>query len=372
LEILRSQTSISQILKITADWLKNNLNAEEVYIGRKIFDAEGKAYIYWYVSSKHNSAVVEKFESEENGVTFDALKEIEDPQRVDADGNQLAHSPPKFIQVENVLREPRMKFYGVPKLGAYLSRAQKYKSYLHADVYKEGDEPNFKEEWIVFSCDTMGQARSFTKEEIDSFCQITAEVNLLIETLEKSIYLSETEKKTQRSAELTDFKSKLSAKVGEEEKSVASELESIVDELKEVKEHELRALYLTNLLLDNVELISSISSNLIPYPKSALAAFASALSLLGYGTTHIFNPATKAPSWDKTAVLLNSSTLESKLRDFSLTDVRFTSEATRILGQTTKSDAESSCPVAGLFFTWAEAVIAYYRAMDSVAKQQTS
>lgn len=39
--------------------------------------------------------------------------------------------PPEQVLVENVVRDPRIKFFGIPKLGAYLALPISYGSWLH-------------------------------------------------------------------------------------------------------------------------------------------------------------------------------------------------------------------------------------------------
>jgi hypothetical protein len=41
--------------------------------------------------------------------------------------------PPKYVHIENVIREPAMKFFGIPKLGAYLAVPVTYSTWLHPD-----------------------------------------------------------------------------------------------------------------------------------------------------------------------------------------------------------------------------------------------
>lgn len=40
--------------------------------------------------------------------------------------------PPEHVLVENVMRNPRVKFFGMPKLGSYLALPITYDSWLHA------------------------------------------------------------------------------------------------------------------------------------------------------------------------------------------------------------------------------------------------
>jgi len=42
---------------------------------------------------------------------------------------------PKFIYVKDVVREPRMHFYKVPRLGSYLAIKMEYDSCLYEEAF---------------------------------------------------------------------------------------------------------------------------------------------------------------------------------------------------------------------------------------------
>lgn len=47
------------------------------------------------------------------------------------DENEPELIPPEHVMVDNVVRDPRVKFFGIPKLGAYLALPITYGSWLH-------------------------------------------------------------------------------------------------------------------------------------------------------------------------------------------------------------------------------------------------
>lgn len=49
--------------------------------------------------------------------------------------------PPKHILIENVVRDPRVKFFGIPKLGSYLVVPATYSTWLQPG----GDKRFYKE-----------------------------------------------------------------------------------------------------------------------------------------------------------------------------------------------------------------------------------
>lgn len=45
--------------------------------------------------------------------------------------DELELIPPENVHVENVMRNPRVKVFGMPKLGSYLALPITYDSWLH-------------------------------------------------------------------------------------------------------------------------------------------------------------------------------------------------------------------------------------------------
>merc|ERR1719387_381075 len=73
------------------------------------------------------------------GITFDAWKLVEDENaEPDEDGNVPGPKAPDFVHVPNVIRQQRIKFFGIPKLGGYLAVPIAHKKYLHAGVFEGG------------------------------------------------------------------------------------------------------------------------------------------------------------------------------------------------------------------------------------------
>jgi hypothetical protein len=118
---------------------------------------------------------------ERQGVSFEAFKVPEVPESDEPppdDGQEtVAKGPPALLPlvINNVMRDKRVKFFGIPKLGAYVAIPFTYASIDHeaAVVYTpaEGDNPaSFalvrKDCQFLIGCDTIGVYRLFTNEEI--------------------------------------------------------------------------------------------------------------------------------------------------------------------------------------------------------------
>lgn len=423
---LHSQQNVTLVFQRFLEWICSTLDAQEAYIGRKCVDAQGNSIVHFVASSKHpESPVLDKFvvqstdEGDEDdvrrgvGVTFDVFKEVapmgEDGNpAVDAEGNPLPATPPKFVHVENVLRDPRVKFFGVPKLGALLTRAGQYKSYLHADVYNESnpEEPNVLEQWLVFSIDTMSQARTFTKKEIDRFRHATEFFLTTLEEKERALYMKDNERRVSSDEPLLrEFLVAFSAQVAVQEENLAAqlpappegeELSEAAQQQRAAKETELRLSFLTTLLVSHISTLSLASTQVVPFKAHVLTTFAAALELLGYSRRELYNPATSQPSWDKISPLLEETALSARLQAFEASLAGMTalaeadsssakglrairkalpataatiSQAKQTITEISKADVDAASPVASCFYLWVLAAIARAENLTSMADQ---
>ncbi|KAH7492493.1 uncharacterized protein KRP23_1400 [Phytophthora ramorum] len=422
---LHSEPSVAMVFQRFLEWICSTLDAEEAYVGRKCVDPQGNNAVHFVASSKNSkSSVVDKFVTQQTdgdeeevrrgvGVVFDVFKEVtpvgEDGNpAVDAEGNPLPAAPPKFVHVENVLREPRVKFFGVPKLGALLTRAGQYKSYLHADVLNESnpEEPNVLEQWLVFSIDTMGQARAFTKKEIDRFRHATEMFLTTLEEKERSLYMKDYERRVSSDEPLLrEFLVAFAAQVAVQEETLATqlpapaegeELSEAAQQQRAAKEAELRLAFLTTLLVSHIPTLALVSIRVVPFKPLVLTTFAIALELLGYSKRELYNPATNQPSWDKISPLLGEAMLKACLNAFetslstmgslaeadsaSATGLRairnalsanaaVVSQAKQALTEISKVDIDSASPVASCFYVWGLAVVARAENVTAMAEQ---
>ncbi|KAG7400162.1 hypothetical protein PHYBOEH_006701 [Phytophthora boehmeriae] len=418
---LHSEPSVYRVFHKFLQWLCTTLEAEEAYIGRKCADPQGNSVVHFVASSRpQDSKVVDKFvtqppDGEEDevrrglGVTFDVFKEVapvtEDGSPVlDAEGNPLPPASVKFVQVENVLRDPRVKFFGVPKLGALLTRAGQYKSYLHADVLNESnpEEPNVVEQSLVFSVDTMGQARAFTKAEAERFRHVTELFLTTLEEKERALYMKDFERGSSDEPILREFLVAFAAQVSVQEENLSTQLpppaegeevSEAAQQQRTAKEAELRLAFLTPLLTSHIPTLSMASARVLPFKLLVLSTFAVALELLGYTRPELYNPATNQPSWDKIAPLMEEAKLNERLEAFAasltsmealaavdsttangLRSIRNALPATPLaitqgkqtLGEITKADIDSASPIASCFYVWVQAVIARAEILTSM------
>jgi len=96
--------------------------------------------------------MIDKTLNKDQGLTFDVFKNIEEvkndePADDGEDGeegekkvaaNDLTEKLPPHILVPEVVREPRMHFYRVPRLGSYLAIRLEYDSCLFEEAFDLG------------------------------------------------------------------------------------------------------------------------------------------------------------------------------------------------------------------------------------------
>ncbi|GLE04403.1 hypothetical protein PINS_up013345 [Pythium insidiosum] len=293
---------------------------------------------------------------------------------MDADGNPLPPAVPRYLHVENVLREPRMKFFHVPKLGAYLTRGLKYKSFLHADVFNEAspEEPHIKDDaWLVVAADTMGQARAFTSHEIESFQRSSAQLVQRLEELERDLYRADAERKTtQDDVQLKEFGVAFASQIAVQEENLMLQMQSLPEEEKAIKESELRLAFHTYLLVTHAPTLAVASQRVVPFKPVALATFAAALTLLGHPRKTLLNPATQVPSWERIGPQLREELLKPVLEAFQPASMPSTADARQLLIGVTKADAEAENSIVGSLFAWVQAAIAHADQLEAAAERE--
>jgi len=151
-------------------------------------------------------------------VTFSVFTQLpEEPLPEDAPEDMPPPEPkfPEYLHIEDVLSTPGVKFFGVPKLGAYLAIPVRYTSGLHdlgigapveaekieGEESEEGEattstESNWyskvdKEIKLIIGLDTMGQARKFNQEEIQKATKYAAIIGEALNKAENALFEEE-------------------------------------------------------------------------------------------------------------------------------------------------------------------------------------
>nr|CCA19319.1 flagella associated protein putative [Albugo laibachii Nc14] len=313
--------TISMLYDVMLRWLVQHTSAQEAYIGKRRIDKDGSSTLWWIASSKQNKSLVinRTLKEDESPVTFGAFKKLNQETAEQTDQNSLNNQFPTFVHIENVLREPKMFFFGVPKIGAYLTRALSYRSHLHADVYNEVEpgSPHTKVETVIISMDTIGQADAFTAQDIDTYLFLT---DLFVERLEKiehRSYLTAIDQMEVKKVEWQNFLDAIQARISDYEEDILRNVQDLSENDKMEKESEMRFAFLTALFKENTKQLFKISSWSIP-PKSASASvIASCCALLGYPVFDINKSAYGKLEWSILASYFDKNGLQCKVEAIS-------------------------------------------------------
>ena len=83
---------------------------------------------------------MDKVLSKDEGLTFDVFKEVEVNAEAEenAPAEEVDPTLPRHVLVPEVVREPRIHFYQVPRLGSYLAIKLEYRSCLSTAAYDAG------------------------------------------------------------------------------------------------------------------------------------------------------------------------------------------------------------------------------------------
>ena len=153
-DTISKATDLSDHLQDLTDYLKRFTNASAVYIGKLVapkkrirdddddtahIDNDGDKIIHFSHSNEEHAFIVDTTLSKDNGLTFDVFKAKEVPEPVEGEEvKEKADEDPDHILIKEVVREPRIHFFTVPRLGSYLAIKLEYKSCLSVEAYNAG------------------------------------------------------------------------------------------------------------------------------------------------------------------------------------------------------------------------------------------
>jgi len=217
------QEVMDKVCKFTADHLK----VPACYIGvKKVINEVETLYYYSANNDVQSGKVVgqkltppagegEEDAPKRQGVSFEAFKvpeveAVEPPEDAPEDWAPPPPPGPQPVVIDNCMRDTRIKFYGIPKLGSFLAVPAVYASSDHtegivageAPVPEPGDVPEGEEPpppvepkaiWLpqktvtnslILCCDTVGSYRSFAKADIDTAKMLVEKMVTVFEALE--------------------------------------------------------------------------------------------------------------------------------------------------------------------------------------------
>jgi hypothetical protein len=176
------------VMNRTTQFLSEYLNVPAAYVGIVKVQGESESLNFYSANAGQEHCIGKKIikqpeDAEEipprSGLSFDAFKlpELPEPEEeeVGEDGEPVEPKPrpipkPSPLHIENVMRNPRIKFFGIPKLGAYVAIPLEYRSIDHeTGCTLQTDEETGESKYIqnpitvklIIGMDTIGKYRRF-------------------------------------------------------------------------------------------------------------------------------------------------------------------------------------------------------------------
>eukprot|EP00953_Heterococcus_sp_UTEX-ZZ885_P017722 9917-Heterococcus_DN1.PRE.3 len=255
----------------------------------------------------------------------------EDGVEVEVEEGEVELVPPKYVHIENVIREPAMKYYGIPKLGAYLAVPVTYSTWLHPDGVslvtvetepaadgdggEEDNDEDAKKAAVVVTTtsttttsdaaaaspytkktipaelalclDTMGQGRKFTKDDIALVQEWAARMSTALERIEHTLYESEVQlvplcTSTEGAAQLTALQGEASTAAVETAVAALGEAASATE--KATVEAATRYSLATACVNTHAAVLAAVSKRTLTPVPEALTSLNTSLALLGLKT----------------------------------------------------------------------------------------
>ena len=423
-ELLAAE-DVPALLGKTLELIKSATGASGVYLGRKA-ETLGEAPLpqIQYIAADAASAgmigqslVEEPDEGDEEGgpkgkgVTFDVWKlvEPEDPQP-DEEGNVPGPKAPDFVHVPNVIRDARVKFFGVPKLGGYLAVPISTNSYLQPTVFdveptdEEPADPDAEPDAepvvkrtpsnptvvsLVLALDRMSQGTGFTPDAITAAQKWAALLGRALEDSERRIFEAEAAaRKTEaddNAAKIEEIEQKNAAEAAAAEEKAAAEAEAaaaagaaeegaaeaeapppLSDEEQAVVAAQAKATALVAPVQYLQEQLLLCASYRIGPKAGPLSVLQAALCLLGTPTADMLDWG--LPNWDKTRQLITSDTFV-RIASFSAeTQSTKSTEELRAATEGVDGEALTKASVAySALFAWLQAALELKDAWDAAA-----
>lgn len=158
-------------LQTLTNYLKEHTNSTAVYIGKLVkpkktitdedddkahIDEGAQPQIQFVNSSSEHEFMVDKILKQDQGITYDLYRDggdegepaaeenAEEEEELNEDGEPkpkkekvVVERLPKHLIVDECVREPRIHYYDVPKLGSYIAVKLEYNSCLFEEAFDE-------------------------------------------------------------------------------------------------------------------------------------------------------------------------------------------------------------------------------------------
>ncbi len=164
-EKVEKSDDLADVMQDLAGYVKEHTGATGVYIGHLIrpkkpiedgdddtahIDEEAEEIIRYIHATEKHEFIVNQTLNKEQGLTHDVFKAPEEEEEEEKDPEEMTEEEkeakaekerlkalPRSVYVKEVVREGRMHFFDVPKLGSYLALELKYPSCLKEEPFDE-------------------------------------------------------------------------------------------------------------------------------------------------------------------------------------------------------------------------------------------
>jgi len=210
LDAIPTKSTKQEALYSVVEFLENVMHIPSAYIAFKSTVGESEVLNYLTAGPTSQHVMGKKLPKpiidegaeeipERLGVSFEAFKipEVpegeEEPAAEEGEEAPVKKGPPPLsnLIIPNAMRDKRVKFYGIPKLGAFAACPFTFSSFEHEGVSTytpaDGETPAAftltpREQQFLIAFDSVGKYRQFTAEEI---ARVVALGNKLIELFQR-------------------------------------------------------------------------------------------------------------------------------------------------------------------------------------------
>lgn len=96
-------------------------------------DEAGEKIVLFSHADEEHEFLVDKVLTKKQGLTFDVFED-----KVDEEGKVIPQEELPHVIIKEVVREKRIHFYKVPRLGSYMAIRLEYESCLSVEAYNDG------------------------------------------------------------------------------------------------------------------------------------------------------------------------------------------------------------------------------------------
>ena len=128
--------------------MKKFCNASAVYIGKLVapkkaikdgdddaahIDEAGEKIVLFSHADEEHEFLVDQVLTKKQGLTFDVFED-----KLDEEGKVIPQEELPHVIIKEVVREQRIHFFKVPRLGSYMAIRLEYESCLSVEAYNDG------------------------------------------------------------------------------------------------------------------------------------------------------------------------------------------------------------------------------------------